>query len=116
MTIRRRRSREVKIGNVKIGGRAPVSIQSMITSDVRNVSGAMEEIEALEREGADIVRVAIVNQDAARALREIKKRIKIPLVADIHFNWKLAVAAIDNGADAITLNPGKITKTPEVQD
>ena len=116
MTIRPRRSRQVKIGNVKIGGRAPVSIQSMITSDVRNVSRATKEIEALEKEGADIVRVAVVNQEAARALGEIKKGIKIPLVADIHFNWKLAVAAIDNGADAIRLNPGNITKKPEVQE
>ncbi len=116
MTIRRRKSRQVKIGNVRIGGRAPVSIQSMITSDVRNVSGAIKEIEALKREGSDIVRMAVVNQEAARALREIKKRIKIPLVADIHFNWKLAVAAIDNGADAIRLNPGNITKIPEVQE
>lgn len=116
MTIRRRKSRQVKIGNVRIGGRAPVSIQSMITSDVRNVSGAIKEIEALKREGSDIVRMAVVNQEAARALREIKKRIKIPLVADIHFNWKLAIAAIDNGADAIRLNPGNITKRPEVQE
>ena len=116
MTIRRRKSRQVKIGNVRIGGRAPVSIQSMITSDVRNVTGAIKEIKALEREGSDIVRMAIVNHQAARALREIKKRIKIPLVADIHFNWKLAVAAIDNGADAIRLNPGNITKIPEVQE
>ncbi len=116
MTIKRRKSRQVKIGGVKIGGRAPVSIQSMVTSDTRNLSGVVKEIRALEREGCDIVRVAVVNQKAAQALREIKKAIKIPLVADIHFNWKLAVAAIDNGADAIRLNPGNIAKTAEVRE
>jgi len=116
MTIKRRKSRQVKIGGVKVGGRAPVSVQSMVTSDTRNVAAVVKEIRALEREGCDIVRVAVVNQTAARALKEIKKAIKIPLVADIHFNWKLATAAIDNGADAIRLNPGNIAKTAEVRE
>lgn len=112
--IKRRRTRQIRVGNVRIGGGAPIAIQSMVkvrTSDVKKV---VSQIRALEGTGCEIVRVAVKNSEDANAIREIKKRIKIPLVADIHFNYRLALKAIENGADKIRLNPGNIRKKDEI--
>jgi (E)-4-hydroxy-3-methylbut-2-enyl-diphosphate synthase len=113
MTIRRR-TRQIKVGGVKIGGTAPVSIQSMTkveTSDIRAVVGQIKE---LERCGCEIIRVAVKNIKDANAVKIIKKQIGIPLVCDIHFDHRLALLSIKNGADKIRLNPGNIRKREDI--
>ena len=104
------------IGGVQIGGGAPVVVQSMTSTDTRNVEATVRQIRALEEAGCEIVRAAVPDEEAALALREIKKGISLPLIADIHFDHRLALASIENGADAIRINPGnmKREKLPEV--
>ena len=106
--IRRRKTRTVTVGNVKIGSGHPVSIQSMAKTDTANVASTVREIRALEESGCEIVRVAVKTFEAARAIGQIKKEIDIPLVADIHFDAALAVEAIKSGADKIRINPGNV--------
>jgi (E)-4-hydroxy-3-methylbut-2-enyl-diphosphate synthase len=106
--IKRRKTRQISIGSVKVGGDAPISIQSMTKTDTRNIYATVREIKRLEQAGCEIVRVAVVDEVAARAISEIKKNIKIPLIADIHFHHQLALKAIEAGADAIRINPGNI--------
>ena len=98
----------ITIGNVKIGGGNPIAIQSMTNTKTEDVEATVEQILALEKMGCEIIRVAVPTMEAAKAIAEIKKRIHIPLVADIHFDYKLAIAAIENGADKIRINPGNI--------
>jgi len=104
----RRKSRAVKIGDVIIGGNFPVAIQSMTTTDTRDVAATVGQIKRLEEAGCEIVRVAVLNADAAACLGEIKKQISIPLVADIHFSYNLALKAIAQGVDKVRINPGNI--------
>lgn len=111
----RRKTGVVKIGKVVIGGNNPVAIQSMTKTQTCDVEATARQINALEKTGCQIVRVAIRDSADARAIRQIKRHIHIPLVADIHFNWKLAIEAIESGADKIRLNPGNICKPQEVQ-
>ncbi|HOI75772.1 MAG TPA: flavodoxin-dependent (E)-4-hydroxy-3-methylbut-2-enyl-diphosphate synthase [Syntrophales bacterium] len=115
-SVRRRQTRPVVIGGVQIGGGAPVVVQSMTSTDTRNVEATVRQIRALEEAGCEIVRAAVPDEEAALALREIKKGISLPLIADIHFDHRLALASIENGADAIRINPGnmKREKLPEV--
>lgn len=112
--IKRRKARQVRVGGVKIGQDAPISIQSMIKVETSRVAATVSEIRRLEDAGCEIIRAAIKNFADADAVKEIKKRIKIPLVCDIHFNYKLALKAIENGADKIRLNPGNINKIDEI--
>lgn len=100
--------KSVFCGDVKIGGGAPVSIQSMTNTNTAAVNKTLEQIKALEEAGCQIVRLAVPDMDAAHAFREIKRRADVPLVADIHFDYKLALAAIEAGADKIRINPGNI--------
>ncbi|MDD5088939.1 MAG: flavodoxin-dependent (E)-4-hydroxy-3-methylbut-2-enyl-diphosphate synthase [bacterium] len=100
--------REVRIGSLKIGGAHPVAVQSMTTTDTRDAVATLEQIHRLEEAGCEIVRVAVPDDEAAHALREIKKGTRIPLVADIHFHYKLALKAIDAGVDKIRINPGNL--------
>jgi (E)-4-hydroxy-3-methylbut-2-enyl-diphosphate synthase len=100
--------REVRIGSVTIGGGHPVAIQSMTSTDTRDIKATVQQIQRLEEAGCEIVRVAVPDEEAAQALPKIKKEIKIPLVADIHFNYRLALAAIEAGADKVRINPGNI--------
>lgn len=116
MMIRRRKTKEIKIGNIKIGGNNPIAIQSMAKEETKNVSRVVRGIKELEEAGCEIVRVAVKDAKDAFALRKIKKSINIPLVADIHFNYKLALAAISSGADKIRLNPGNIRKSSEIKE
>ena len=104
----RRVSKEVNIGGVVIGGSHPVAIQSMCNTKTWDVEATVAQILELEEAGCEIIRVTVPDQRAADALKEIKKRIHIPLVADIHFDYKMALAAIENGADKIRINPGNI--------
>ena len=104
----RTQTKVIQIGNVKIGGSYPVAIQSMTNTKTEDVEATVKQILALERAGCEIIRCAVPTMEAAEALREIKRRIHIPLVADIHFDYRLAIAAIENGADKIRINPGNI--------
>ena len=101
-------TKEIQIGDKKIGGGNPVLIQSMCNTKTENVAATIEQIHRLEDAGCDIIRVAVPTMEAAAAIREIKKQIHIPLVADIHFDYRLAIAAIESGADKIRINPGNI--------
>ena len=96
------------VGEVPIGGGAPISVQSMTNTDTRNVSATVRQIRKLQRAGCEIIRVAVPDMKAARVLPEIKKEIEIPLVADIHFDYRLALKAIEAGVDKLRINPGNI--------
>ena len=106
--IKRRKSRVVKVGDVLIGGGFPVSIQSMTTADTRDVEATVTQVEQLFEAGCDIVRLSVLNDEAADCLPEIRRRVSRPLVADIHFQYKLALKAIAAGFDKIRINPGNI--------
>lgn len=101
-------TRRIWVGNVPVGGGAPVSIQSMTNTDTRDAKATSAQILALEQAGCEIVRASVYDMDCARAIREIKRSIHIPLVADIHFDHRLAIAAAENGADKLRINPGNI--------
>ncbi|MRH43107.1 flavodoxin-dependent (E)-4-hydroxy-3-methylbut-2-enyl-diphosphate synthase [Aquibacillus halophilus] len=111
----RKNTRPVKVGNVMVGGKNEVVIQSMATTKTHDVEATVKEILRLEEAGCQIVRVACPDERAANAIPEIKKRINIPLVVDIHFNYKLALKAIEGGADKIRINPGNIGKRDKVE-
>lgn len=106
--ISRRKTKQINVGGVKIGGDAPVSIQSMTNTDTRDTDTTITQIKALEQAGCEIVRCAVVDERAAKAFRVITDAVKIPVIADIHFDHRLAVASMENGADAIRINPGNI--------
>ena len=101
-------TKEVQIGNRWIGGNHPIAIQSMTNTKTEDVAATVAQIKQLTKVGCEIIRCAVPTQEAAAALTEIKKQITIPLVADIHFDYRLAIAAIENGADKIRINPGNI--------
>ena len=109
-TIKRRKTRKISLGNVQIGGGASVVVQSMTNTDTRNVEATVAQIQSLEELGCEIIRVAVLDNEAVEAIALIKKRITIPLIADIHFHYQLAIDAIKNGADGIRINPGNIAK------
>ncbi|MBQ9699635.1 MAG: flavodoxin-dependent (E)-4-hydroxy-3-methylbut-2-enyl-diphosphate synthase [Lachnospiraceae bacterium] len=111
----RERTKEIKIGNRVIGGKTPILIQSMTNTKTEDVEATVAQIKELEAAGCEIIRCAVPNMEAAKALSEIKKQINIPLVADIHFDYKLAIAAIENGADKIRINPGNIGSKENVK-
>ena len=115
MTMTREDTKVIQIGTVKIGGGNPVAIQSMTNTKTEDVEATVQQILALEAAGCQIIRCAVPTMEAAEAIREIKKRIHIPLVADIHFDYQLAIAAIENGADKIRINPGNIGDRSRVQ-
>jgi (E)-4-hydroxy-3-methylbut-2-enyl-diphosphate synthase len=106
--IKRRTTKQIKLGSVKVGGDAPITVQSMTKTDTCDVRATVHQIWSLEAAGCDIVRVAVPVRAAAEQLAEIKKKIRIPLVADIHFNYKLALIALEQGVDGLRLNPGNI--------
>ena len=104
----REHTKVVQIGDKKIGGGNPILIQSMTNTRTEDVEATVQQILALEAAGCEIIRCTVPTLEAAEALKEIKKRIHIPLVADIHFDYKMAIAAMENGADKIRINPGNI--------
>ncbi len=111
-----RTSRQIKVGNVLIGGGAPISVQSMCTTDTRNVEATVNQIKALVTAGCDIIRLAIPDETAAKATREIKAQLPdVPLVADIHFDHRLALICVDSGMDKIRINPGNIGSIDNVK-
>ncbi len=106
--IRRKKTKQIHLGGVAIGGDAPVIVQSMTNTDTRNVEATVRQIKALEKAGCEIVRIALPDDKAAASVSAIKKRIRIPLIADIHFHDRLALEAIRQGVDGIRINPGNI--------
>lgn len=113
--INRRKSKQISIGDVKIGGDAPISVQSMCNTDTRDVEKTLSQIEALTDAGCELVRLAVLNKDAAESIKELVKRSKVPLIADIHFDYRLAIQCINNGIHALRLNPGNIGRIENVQ-
>ncbi len=108
--INRRKSKQIQIGNVKIGGDAPISVQSMCNTDTRDVNKTLDQISELASAGCEIARLAVLNKDAASAIKDIVKKSQIPIVADIHFDYRLALTCIENGVHALRINPGNIGK------
>lgn len=113
--IKRRKSKELLIGNVKIGGDAPISVQSMCNTDTRDVNSTLNQINEMHEKGCELVRLAVLNQEAADAIKDIVKKSPLPLIADIHFDYKLAIQCINNGINALRLNPGNIGKRENVE-
>ena len=104
----RRKTRSVKVGRLEIGGNAPISVQSMTNTETKNVADTVSQIKRMEEEGCELVRVAVPNLESCYSLPLIKKEINIPLVADIHYDYKLALKSIECGADGLRINPGNI--------
>ncbi len=113
---KRKITRQINVGSVTVGGGAPVRVQSMTNTETADVPSTVSQIKALEARGCEIVRVAVRDGTAAEAIKRIKKEIKIPLVADIHFDWTLALKALSAGADGLRLNPGNIGSTERIRE
>jgi len=116
MKIIRRKSKIIKIGKVKIGGNNPIAIQSMTKTKTADVWATVDQIKELQLAGCEIIRLAVKDEADAKALKLIKQEVSIPVVADIHFNYKLAIIAIESGVDKIRLNPGNIYKENEIKE
>ena len=113
--IKRRKSKEISIGNVKIGNNNPISVQSMCNTDTRDIEATTRQIKELADAGCELVRLAVLNKDAAEAIKELVKISPVPLIADIHFDYRLAIQCINNGISALRLNPGNIGKRENVE-
>ena len=116
MLTTRRVSKQIQVGSVAVGGDARVTVQSMTKTDTRDVATTVEQIRGLEEAGCDIVRAAVPDMEAAQALAEIKRRISIPLIADIHFHYQLALESLKSGVDCLRLNPGNIRDRGKVEE
>ncbi len=113
--IKRRKSKEISIGNVKIGNNNPITVQSMCNTDTRNIEQTTKQIKELADAGCELVRLAVLNKDAAEAIKTLVKTSPVPLIADIHFDYRLAIQCINNGISALRLNPGNIGKRENVE-
>lgn len=114
--MKRRFSKQITIGGVKIGDGAPVVVQSMTSTPTQDVAATVKQIDRLAAAGCELVRLAVPDMKAASALREIKSQVSLPIIADIHFDYRLALAAIENGADGLRLNPGNIGGRKKIQE
>lgn len=114
--MKRRKTRKIFLGKVPIGGGSPITVQSMTNTKTNDVEKTVNQIHQLEEAGCNIVRVAVPDLDSCNALKEIKKRINIPLVADVHFDYKLAIGSVENGADGLRINPGNIGSSERVRE
>ncbi|MGD8886733.1 MAG: flavodoxin-dependent (E)-4-hydroxy-3-methylbut-2-enyl-diphosphate synthase, partial [Gammaproteobacteria bacterium] len=114
-TIQRRSSRQIMVGNVPVGGDAPVAVQSMTNTETTDVASTVAQITELATAGADIVRVSVPTMDAAEAFGAIKKQVNIPLVTDIHFDYRIALRVAELGADCLRINPGNIGREDRVR-
>ncbi len=115
-TINRRKSRQIFVGNVAIGGDAPISVQSMTNTDTCDVDATLAQIQSIADAGADLVRVSVPTMEAAEAFKEIKKQASIPLITDIHFDYKIALKVAEYGADCLRINPGNIGREDRVRE
>lgn len=111
----RKNSKVIRVGNLLIGGNNPIVIQSMTNTKTKDIPATINQIKALEKVGCELVRVAVLDMEDAEAIRDIKKSINIPIVADIHFNYRLALAAIDSGVDKLRINPGNIGSIDRIE-
>lgn len=114
--MERRKTRKIMIGNVPVGGNSPITVQSMTNTVTKDINSTVKQIKELEKAGCHIIRAAITDFDDARAIKEIKKNINIPFIADIQFDYKLAIAAVENGADCLRINPGNIGSEIKVKE
>ncbi len=114
--INRRKTKVIKVGDVKIGGDNPISVQSMTNTLTTDVVATIKQINDIHEEGADIVRVSCPDESSSKALKEITKNVQIPVVADIHFHYKRAIEAAENGAKCLRINPGNIGDRDKVYD
>ncbi|WP_068546129.1 flavodoxin-dependent (E)-4-hydroxy-3-methylbut-2-enyl-diphosphate synthase [Thalassotalea crassostreae] len=113
--IKRRKTKQIMVGNVPVGGGAPISVQSMTNTLTTDVQATVNQIKALENVGADIVRVSVPTMDAAEAFKQIKQQVKVPLVADIHFDYRIALKVAEYGVDCLRINPGNIGREDRVR-
>ena len=114
--IFKRKSKEINVGSVKIGGSNPISVQSMTNTLTTNIKATLKQIDDLVNEGADLVRVSCPDEDSTKALKEICKHSKVPIIADIHFHYKRALEAADNGAKCLRINPGNIGNNDKLKE
>ncbi len=114
--IKRRRTREIKVGKVKVGGNNPISVQSMTNTLTTDIKGTIKQINEIQGEGADIVRVSCPDESSTKALKEIIKHVDVPIVADIHFHYKRAIEAAESGASCLRINPGNIGNVQRIKD
>ena len=114
--IKRRKTKKIKVGKIEIGGDAPISVQSMTNTLTTDVDATIKQINELTEAGVDIVRVSCPDQDSSLALKKILKHVEVPIVADIHFNYKLAIAAANSGAKCLRINPGNIGSIERVHE
>jgi (E)-4-hydroxy-3-methylbut-2-enyl-diphosphate synthase len=110
-----RQTRQITVGNIKVGGGAPITVQSMTKTDTRDISATVAQIKELEMAGCDIIRLAVPDMESAKSLGEIKRQVNIPVVSDIHFDYRLALEAINQGVDALRINPGNIGSKPRIK-
>ncbi len=114
--IQRRKTREIKVGKVKVGGKNPITVQSMTNTLTTDVKATINQINEISAEGADIVRVSCPDEPSSKALKEIIKHVDVPIVADIHFHYKRAIEAAENGASCLRINPGNIGKKDKIKE
>ncbi|NLC63058.1 MAG: flavodoxin-dependent (E)-4-hydroxy-3-methylbut-2-enyl-diphosphate synthase [Thermoanaerobacterales bacterium] len=115
-TVVRKKTRPVKLGTVEVGGVSPITVQSMTNTKTKDVQSTVKQIKSLEEAGCEIIRVAVPDMESAMAISEIKKCIRIPLVADIQFDYKLAIRAVEHGADGLRINPGNIGDIKKIKE
>ena len=114
--IKRRKTKVVNVGNIKVGGENPISVQSMTNTLTTDTKATIDQIKLIQDKGADIVRVSCPDQPSTKALKEIVKHVDIPIVADIHFHYKRAIEAAENGASCLRINPGNIGDKKKIQE
>ena len=115
INIKRRKSKQIMIGNVPVGGDAPIAVQTMTNTETTDIDATVAQVQQMVTAGADIVRISTPNLASVKAFGEIKKQVAVPLIADIHFDYKIALAVADAGADCLRINPGNIGKLPRIQ-
>ena len=114
--IKRRKTKTINVGNVKVGGENPITVQSMTNTLTSDVKSTIKQIQEIQSEGADIVRVSCPDESSSKALKEITKHVSIPIVADIHFHYKRAIEAAENGASCLRINPGNIGDQKKIKE
>ena len=114
--IKRRKTREINVGKVKVGGENPISVQSMTNTLTTDIKATINQINQISSEGADIVRVSCPDESSSKALKEITKNVDVPIVADIHFHYKRAIEAAENGASCLRINPGNIGSKGKIKE
>ena len=114
--IKRRKTRQIMVGNVPVGGDAPIAVQSMTNTETTDVAATVAQIRRLEKVGADIVRVSVPSMDAAEAFGKIREQVQVPLVSDIHFDYRIALRVAELGVDCLRINPGNIGNKKAAQN